>query len=48
MRSKKWLDRNKKDFFVKEAREKGYLSRAAFKLIEINKKFKFIENSKIY
>ncbi len=46
MRSKKWLDRNKKDFFVKEAKEKGYLSRAAFKLIEINKKFKFIENSK--
>ena len=40
-----WLKRQKKDVFVKLSRAKGYRSRAAFKLIEINKKFKIINQS---
>ena len=46
MRSKKWLDRQNNDFFVNEAKKKGYVSRAAFKLLEINNKFKIISKSK--
>ena len=45
MRSKDWLQRQKNDFFVKKAKKEGYLSRAAFKLIEIEKKFKLISKS---
>ena len=46
MKSKQWLDRQKKDPFVIKAQQKGLLSRAAFKLIEIENKFKLINNSK--
>ncbi len=46
MKSKDWLNRQKRDVFVKKAKQKGYLTRAAFKLIEINNKFKIIEKSK--
>ena len=46
MKSKDWLNRNKRDFYVKKAKKQGYLSRAAYKLIEIEKKFHFITNSK--
>jgi len=47
MRSKKWLQRNKQDVYVKKAKKEDYLTRAAFKLIEIEKKFKIITNSKL-
>ena len=46
MKSKDWLNRQKKDFFVKKAKQKGYLSRSAFKLIEIDNKFKIIKKTK--
>ena len=46
MKSKDWLNRQKKDFYVKKAKKQGYLSRAAYKLIEIDNKFKIIEKSK--
>ena len=46
MKSKDWLDRQKRDFYVKNAQKQGYVSRAAFKLLEIEKKFKLIKNSK--
>ena len=46
MKSKDWLNRNKRDFYVKKAKKQGYLSRAAYKLIEIENKFNFIANSK--
>ena len=43
-----WLNRQNKDVFVKLSKAKGYRSRAAYKLIEINKKFKIInQNSKV-
>jgi 23S rRNA (uridine2552-2'-O)-methyltransferase len=43
--SKLWISRQNNDFYVKEAKAKGYRSRSAFKLIEINEKFKFLENN---
>jgi 23S rRNA (uridine2552-2'-O)-methyltransferase len=46
MKSKDWLNRNKRDFYVKKAKKQGYLSRAAYKLIEIENKFHIIAKSK--
>ena len=41
--SRRWLERQLNDPFVHLAREKGYHSRAAFKLIEINDKYKILK-----
>jgi len=46
MKSNDWLDRQKRDFYYKKAKNSGYVSRAAFKILEIEKKFKLISNSK--
>ena len=46
MKSKEWLDRQNRDFYVKKAKKIGYVSRSAYKIIEIEKKFKLINNSK--
>ena len=46
MKSKYWLNRQKRDFYVKKAKEKGYLSRAAYKLIEIENKYQIIKEAK--
>ena len=40
-----WLKRQKKDIFIKLAKAKSYRSRAAYKLLEINQKFKIINNN---
>ncbi len=45
MKSKDWLNRQKRDFYVKKAKKQGYLSRAAYKLIEIENKFNLITKS---
>ncbi len=45
MKSKTWIYRQKNDQFVKKAKQMGYLNRAAFKLEEIEQKFKIIEKS---
>ena len=37
-----WLERQKKDPYVKRAAKETYRARSAFKLIEINEKFKFL------
>ena len=46
MKSKSWIYRQKNDQFVKKAKQMGYVNRAAFKLEEIEQKFRIIENSK--
>jgi|TARA_B100000508_G_C11460344_1_gene278942 23S rRNA (uridine2552-2'-O)-methyltransferase len=46
MKSKEWLDRQNRDFYVKKAKKIGYVSRSAYKILEIEKKFKLINNSK--
>ena len=46
MKSKDWLNRQKRDFYVKKAKKQGYISRAAYKLIEIENKFELIKHSK--
>ena len=43
--SKSWLIKRKKDPFYKQSKIEGYRSRSAFKLIEMNKKFKFFEKN---
>jgi len=40
--SNQWLQRHVKDPFVRKARAEGYRSRAAYKLIEINTKERFL------
>ena len=46
MKSKDWLNRQKRDFYFKKAKKQGYLSRSAYKLIEIENKFHLIIDSK--
>ena len=41
--SKNWLTKRKKDPFFRESKILGYKSRSAFKLIEMNQKFKFLK-----
>jgi 23S rRNA (uridine2552-2'-O)-methyltransferase len=43
--SKNWLNKKHKDVFFKKSKMHGYKSRSAFKLIEMNDKFKFIKNN---
>ena len=43
--SKNWITRQFNDPYTKLAKQKGYRSRSAFKLIEINNKFKFLKNN---
>ena len=44
-KSKNWLIKNKRDIFFTQAKIHGYRSRSAFKLIEMNKKFKFLKRN---
>ena len=43
--SKNWLIKNSRDFYTRESKVQGYRSRAVFKLIEMNKKFKFLKKN---
>ena len=43
--SKNWLIKRKKDSFFQQSKIYGYRSRSAFKLIEMNKKFKFLKKN---
>ena len=46
MKSKNWVNRQKNDQFVKKAKQLVYINRAAFKLEEIEQKYKIIEHSR--
>ena len=43
--SKNWLTKQKGDQFFKQSKIQGYRSRSAFKLLEMNKKFKFLRKN---
>ena len=43
--SKNWLNKRKKDLFFTQSKIQGYRSRSAFKLIEMNKKFRFLKEN---
>jgi 23S rRNA (uridine2552-2'-O)-methyltransferase len=45
--STRWLARQLNDPYVREAKEKGYRSRAAFKLIELDAKFHFLRKGAV-
>ncbi len=45
--SKSWINRQKKDIFVRKSKIEGYRSRAVYKLEEINKKFKIFKNQSL-
>ena len=45
--SKNWINKQNRDIYVRESRDKGYRSRSAFKLIEIDQKFRFLSGSKL-
>ena len=42
--SKNWINKQKRDIFVRQSKVEGYRSRAVYKLIEINEKFKVLKN----
>ena len=43
--SKSWIIKQHRDQFFKKSKTLGYRSRSAFKLLELNKKFKFISKN---
>jgi len=45
--SNRWLERQLNDPYVAEARRLGYRSRAAFKLIQLDEKYKFLAKNKV-
>jgi len=42
--SKNWINRQKKDIYVRQSQVDGYRARSAYKLIEIDQKFKILKN----
>ena len=42
--SKNWIIKQKRDIYIKQSKLEGYRSRAVYKLQEINKKFKILNN----
>ena len=42
--SKSWVNKQRKDIYVRLSKVDGYRARSAYKLIEINEKFKIIKN----
>ena len=45
--SKSWMNEHVKDSYVKQAHSDGYRSRAAYKLIEANEKFKLLSENMV-
>ncbi len=45
--SNRWLERQLNDPYVAEAKQRGYRSRAAFKLIQLDEKYKFLKKNQV-
>ena len=41
--SARWLDRQKRDYFVRQAQDNGQVSRAHYKLLQLDQRFKLIK-----
>ncbi len=41
--SQRWLQRQKRDYFVRQAQDKGQVSRAHYKLLQLDQRFKLIK-----
>ena len=44
--SKNWINKQKRDIYVRQSLVDGYRARSAYKLIEIDDKFKIMRNLK--
>ncbi|MBF6601891.1 MAG: RlmE family RNA methyltransferase [Sphingorhabdus sp.] len=44
--STRWLERQLNDPYVKQAKAEGYRSRAAYKILELDERFKFVRKAK--
>ena len=42
--SKNWINKQRRDIYIKKSQIEGYRARSAYKLIEINEKFKIFKN----
>jgi 23S rRNA (uridine2552-2'-O)-methyltransferase len=42
--SKNWINKQRRDIYVRKSQMDGYRARSAYKLIEINEKFKILKN----
>ena len=42
--SKNWINKQRRDIYVRKSQVDGYRARSAYKLIEINEKFKIFKN----
>ena len=42
--SKNWVNKQRRDIYVRKSKVDGYRARSAYKLIEINEKFKILKN----
>ena len=42
--SKNWINKQKRDIYVRQSKVDGYRARSAYKLIEINEKYKIFKN----
>ena len=47
MPTRRWLDEARRDHYRKKAKEEGYRSRAAYKLLEAQKKYEFLRRGDI-
>ena len=45
--SKNWVNKQRKDIYVRKSKVDGYRARSAYKLIEINEKFKIFKGGMI-
>ena len=45
--SKNWINKQRRDIYVRQSKIEGYRSRAVYKLIEIDNKFKILKNGQL-